>query len=252
MTADPKIILITGASRGIGKAIACELSRYDCVLALHYHQNKAAAVETLSMLSGKNHKLFQADLSEKDACKQLTDSVLAHYSRIDVLINNAAVFSKNDLLTQDFDDWHTVWEKEIRLNLIAPALLSFSVGKKMTESGGGKIINISSRGAFRGEPDAPQYGASKAGLNSLGQSLAQKLAHKGVSVYTVAPGFIETDMVSHLLASQEGEAIRQQSPLLRAGKPEEVARLLRFLALEADPYLSGAIIDINGASYLRN
>jgi 3-oxoacyl-[acyl-carrier protein] reductase len=252
LTSLPKIVLITGAGRGIGKAIACELSRHGCTIALHYHQNSHTAAETLNHLAGEGHALFQADLRIASHCKSLTERVKNHYSRLDVLINNAAAFTKNDVFQQTYEQWQAIWEEEISLNLTAPALLSFSAGKMMAKSGGGKIINISSRGAFRGEPDAPQYGASKAGLNSLGQSLAQKLAPQGVYVYTVAPGFIETDMVSELLAGEAGDSIRAQSALNRAGKPDEIARLVRFLALEADPYLTGAIIDINGASYLRN
>jgi len=152
--------------------------------------------------------------------------VLAKYKRLDILINNAAIYTKNDIFTQSFEDWQAIWDEEILLNLRAPAMLSFLTGKHMAEAGGGKIINISSRGAFRGEPNAPQYGASKAGLNALGQSLAQKFAPKGVYVYTVASGFIETDMTVSRLSGDVGKAIRAQSPLNRAGTPEEVAELL--------------------------
>ena len=121
----------------------------------------------------------------------------------------------------------------------------------MMKSGGGKIINITSRGAFRGEPNAPAYGASKAGLNAMSQSLAQYLAPYNIFVGVVAPGFVETDMARDYLEGAGGEAIRNQSPLQRVAQPEEVAYPVLFLASEGAEWLTGAILDANGASYLR-
>jgi NAD(P)-dependent dehydrogenase (short-subunit alcohol dehydrogenase family) len=116
---------------------------------------------------------------------------------------------------------------------------------------GGRIVNVSSRGAFRGEPDHPAYGASKAGLNAMGQSLAQALAPHGISVATVAPGFVETDMAAEFLDGPRGDAIRAQSPWGRVARPEEVAAAVLFLASPEAEFVSGAILDLNGASYLR-
>jgi NAD(P)-dependent dehydrogenase (short-subunit alcohol dehydrogenase family) len=121
----------------------------------------------------------------------------------------------------------------------------------MKENGGGKIVNVSSRGAFRGEPDAPAYGASKAGLNALSQSMALALAPHNIFVYVVAPGFVETDRIAPLLSGPRGDAIRAQSPFGRVAYPEEVANTVLFLASEGTDYLTGCIVDINGASYLR-
>ena len=118
--------------------------------------------------------------------------------------------------------------------------------------GGGRIVAVSSRGAFRGEPQHPAYAASKAGLNAFSQSLAQALAPFGIFVGIVAPGFVETDMTARLLDGTEGDAIRAQSPLNRVAQPEEVARAVLFLAGEGNEFTTGAIIDINGASYLRS
>jgi len=120
------------------------------------------------------------------------------------------------------------------------------------KSGGGKIINITSRGAFRGEPDAPAYGASKAGLNAFSESMAQALAPHNIFMYAVAPGFVETDMAASVLSGPGGDAIRAQSPLNRVARPEEVAGVVLFLAAEGTDYLTGSIIDVNGASYLRS
>jgi NAD(P)-dependent dehydrogenase (short-subunit alcohol dehydrogenase family) len=130
--------------------------------------------------------------------------------------------------------------------------MSFCIIQHMKERGGGKIVNVSSRGAFRGEPDAPAYGASKAGLNAMSQSLAKALAPHNIFVYVVAPGFVETDMAAPALSGPKGNAIRQQSPLGRVALPEEVAQAVTFLASEGTDYLTGCIVDINGASYLRS
>ena len=116
---------------------------------------------------------------------------------------------------------------------------------------GGKIVNVSSRGAFRGEPDAPAYGASKAGLNSFSQSMAKALAPRNILVYCVAPGWVATDMATPHLAGAAGDAIRAQSPLNRVAAPEEIARTVVFLAGPGTDYLTGCVVDINGASYLR-
>jgi len=122
----------------------------------------------------------------------------------------------------------------------------------MMKSGGGRIVNISSRGAFRGEPNAPAYGASKAGVNALSQSLAVALAPHNIFVGVVAPGFVETDMVTEMLASPAGDAIRAQSPVGRVARPEEVANAVLFLASAGAEFTTGTIIDVNGASYLRS
>ena len=137
------------------------------------------------------------------------------------------------------------------VNLIGPSNLTFLVGQEMIKSGGGRIINISSRGAFRGEPDAPAYGASKAGLNAMSQSLAKALAPYNIFVFVIAPGWVDTDMASDSLSGRGGDDIRNQSPLGRVATPNEVARTALFLASEGTDFLTGCVIDVNGASYLR-
>ena len=145
-----------------------------------------------------------------------------------------------------------IFARTLKVNLIGAANATYCAAKAMMKTGGGRIVNISSRGAFRGEPSAPAYGASKAGLNSLGGSLAKLLAPHNIFVGTVAPGFVETDMVAERLAKPDGAAIRQQSPLGRIAKPEEVAYAAMFLASEGAEFSTGTIIDVNGASYLRS
>ncbi len=136
-------------------------------------------------------------------------------------------------------------------NLIGPANLSYLAARHMIEQGGGRIVNVSSRGAFRGEPEGPAYGASKAGLNAMSQSLAKRLAPHNIFVGVVAPGFVDTDMAARYLDTPRGDEIRAQSPLGRVAKPEEVALAVMFLAAEGAEFTTGAILDVNGASYLR-
>lgn len=171
---------------------------------------------------------------------------------LDVVVNNAGVGEHHIVEEVDYNQWQAAWERILATNLLGPANLSFCAAKYMIANGGGRIVNVSSRGAFRGEPKQPAYGASKAGLNALGQSLAQALAPHGVFVFTVAPGFVQTDLAAARLAGPDGDDIRAQSPLNRVAQPEEVARTLVFLGVEAPEFLTGCIVDVNGASYLRS
>jgi NAD(P)-dependent dehydrogenase (short-subunit alcohol dehydrogenase family) len=205
----------------------------------------------LSELYGNAHLIFQADLGDAADVGHMADQAVQKMGKIDVLVNNAGMYDFHPITTTTFEDWQRSWEKILFTNLLGPAHLSYKVAHHMMKSGGGKIINITSRGAFRGEPDAPAYGASKAGLNAFSQSMAQALAPHNIFMYAVAPGFVETDMTASLLCGPEGEAIRAQSPLNRVARPAEVARVVLFLADEGTDYLTGSIIDVNGASYLR-
>ena len=246
-----KVVMVTGASRGIGREITLQFSQRGARMAVHYHKNRKAAEQTLSELSGNAHQIFQADLGDAAALGNVVDQTIQDMGKIDVLVNNAGVYQFHPIATTTFEDWQLNWEKIISTNLLGPAHLSYKVARHMMKSGGGKIINITSRGAFRGEPNAPAYGASKAGLNSFSQSMAQALAPHNVLMYAVAPGFVETDMTASLLSGVEGDAIRAQSPLNRVARPDEVARVVIFLAQDGTDYLTGGIIDVNGASYLR-
>ena len=246
-----QVALVTGASRGIGREIAAQLADAGARVALHYNQNKQAAESALSALSGGRHALFQADLSDPDAARDLATSVLSEMDNIDILVNNAGVSRAHPPLDVDYVEWQSAWNQTLATNLLGPANLTYFVARHMVERGGGRIVNVSSRGAFRGEPDAPAYGASKAGLNAFSQSMARALAASNVFVYVVAPGWVDTDMAADLLEGPEGEAVRGQSPMQRVARPEEVASTVAFLASGQTDFLTGCIIDINGASYLR-
>ena len=251
MAAGERVVLVTGASRGIGRAIAQRFAEQDAKVVVHYASNDSAAKATLADLAGQGHRAVAADLSDPDAVESLAQQVIAAYGQIDVLVNNAAVYEAHPVLSTSYAEWRDSWRRTIDTNLIGPANLIHEVVPRMVANGGGRIVNVSSRGAFRGEPGHTAYGASKAGLNSLGQSLAQELAPHGIYVTTVAPGFVETDMAATLLDGPAGESIRAQSPMGRVATPDEIARVVVFLASPGSEATTGAIVDVNGASYLR-
>ena len=168
-------------------------------------------------------------------------------SDLNIVINNAALVEQIDINKMSYNDWIHYWRKTLDVNLLGPANLTFLCANRMKANGGGKFINISSRGAFRGEPKAPAYGSSKSALNSFGQSMALALARDNIFFYTIAPGFVETDRVKNII----NDEIRAQSPLNRVAKPEEVAQTAIWLASSGNDFLTGSIIDVNGASYFR-
>jgi len=244
-------VLVTGGSRGIGRAACIQFAERGARVAVHYGSNERAARETLDLLPGDGHVCVAADLGAGEA-RRLAADALDGLGRIDVLVNNAGIYEAHPVLDTAPDDWAASWQRTIATNLIGPADLIHALAPHMVELGGGRIVNVTSRGAFRGEPNHAAYGASKAALNSLGQSMAQALAPHGIYVTTVAPGFVETDMASPYLDGPNGEAIKAQSPMGRAASPEEIARVIVFLATPGAESTTGAIVDVNGASYLRN
>jgi 3-oxoacyl-[acyl-carrier protein] reductase len=252
--------LVTGASRGIGSAISQALAARGVRVAVHFHTHEAAARAVLGRLAGEGHVALQADLTDAASTARLWAEVMDGFGRTDVLINNAGVFTDHPPLGTDYEAWTAAWHTTLAANLTGPANLSLLAAQSMVASGKasgdlsfgrGRIVNISSRGAFRGEPDAPAYGASKAGLNSLSQSLAKALAPHGVYVYCLAPGFVQTEMAARLLDGPTGPEILAQHPLGRVSMPDEVAAAAVFCALDAPAAMTGSIIDVNGASYLR-
>jgi len=245
-------VLITGASGGIGRAAALECALRGARVGVHYNANRERAEATLAALAGDGHQLFQCDIADADAAQQLIEQADAALDGLDVLVNNAGISQRHRFEDIDYDSWRETWRRIVDTNLTAAANLCFCAGQKMIAAGGGRIVNVSSRGAFRGEPLMPWYGASKAGMNAMGQSLAQALGPKGVFVYTVAPGFVETEMAAAVLSSAEGDSIRNQSTIGRVAQPEELGKTIAFLALEAPEFMTGSIVDVNGASYLRS
>jgi 3-oxoacyl-[acyl-carrier protein] reductase len=171
---------------------------------------------------------------------------------LDVLVNNAGVFTPHPITDVSYEQWQAAWQDTLGVNLIGAANATWCAVRHMIGNGGGRIVNVSSRGAFRGEPGQPAYGASKAGLNAFGQSLALALAPQGIAVATVAPGFVDTDMAAGHLDGARGDEIRAQSPFDRVATAEEIAAAVLYLASPEAEWASGAILDLNGASYLRS
>jgi NAD(P)-dependent dehydrogenase (short-subunit alcohol dehydrogenase family) len=246
-----QVVLITGSSRGIGRSIAHLFAEQGARVAVHYHRDRAAAEATLAELPGGPHTLVSGDLADATAVAAFVDAVVAQAGRLDVLVNNAAIYEDHPLAEVDYETWQASWRRVLDTNVLGAANASYCAARHMIAQGGGRIVNVSSRGAFRGEPTGPAYGASKAALNAMSQSLAKYLAPYGISVGVVAPGFVQTDMAREALSGQSGVEIRAQSPFNRVAQPEEVAYAVLFLASAGAEFMTGAIIDVNGASYLR-
>lgn len=251
MRFDGKVVLVSGASRGIGASIARLFAQQGAQVAVHYHGFREGAEVVAEALPGGPHMIVQADMQDASAVAQMVTAVVDKLGRIDVLVNNAGIYEEHPLADTEYKAWQESWRRVIDTNLIGAANASYCAAWAMITQGGGRIVNVSSRGAFRGEPLGPAYGASKAGLNAMGQSLAQYLAPYGIFVGTVAPGWVETDMAAEALEGPDGDAVRGQSPLQRVARPDEVAYAVLFLASAGAEFTTGTIIDVNGASYLR-
>ncbi len=247
-----KTVLVTGGSRGIGKAIAFAFAKKGARVAVLFRSDQVSADKTLAELEGNTHLALKADVADADQVKKALDAVIESFGRLDIVVNNAGIGIYHPLPTTNYEDWQQAWKQTIDANLIGPANICFCAAKHMIDQGGGRIVNITSRGAFRGEPTKAAYGASKAGLNSLSQSLAVALGGYKIFVGAVAPGFVNTELTADRLNGPEGEQIKAQSPFNRVAEPEEVAHAVLFLASEGAEFSTGTIIDVNGASYLRS
>jgi 3-oxoacyl-[acyl-carrier protein] reductase len=246
-----RAILITGASRGIGRAVAEAFAAEGDRVAIHHRDSAALAADVLAGLPGGEHAVVQADLADPEAVRAMVDEASDRLGGIDVLVNNAGIFVSHPITEVSYEQWQAAWQATLGVNLIGAANVTWCAVRHMMAAGGGRVVNVSSRGAFRGEPGQPAYGASKAGLNAFGQSLARALAPHGISVGTVAPGYVETDMAATRLTGPSGEKIRAQSPFGRVARPDEIAAAVLYLASPQAEWASGTILDLNGASYLR-
>ncbi|HWG63059.1 MAG TPA: SDR family oxidoreductase [Streptosporangiaceae bacterium] len=247
-----RAVLVTGAGRGIGAAIAQAFAAEGDTVALHHGRSAGLAAQVLASLPGDGHLLVQADLADPAAVRRMVDQACGALGGLDVLVNNAGVYTPHRIGEVSYEDWQEAWTHTLGVNLLGAANVTWCAVQHMIAAGnGGRIINVSSRGAFRGEPGQPAYGASKAGLNALGQSLARDLAPHGIAVTTVAPGFVATDMAADSLSGPRGDEIRAQSPFHRVASTDEIAAAVTYLASPEAEWASGAILDLNGASYLR-
>ncbi len=231
-------ILLTGASRGIGAATLTAL--------------RAAGANVIGHSSQGGDGLIAMDLAEPNAGFKLWLRAMDRFhGHIDVLINNAGVFEAVPV-TSAHDDWHAGWARSTAINLQAPADLCREAVRNFAAWGGGRIVNVASRAAWRGDsPDHWHYAAAKAALIAMTKTIARAYAKDGVLAFAVAPGFTMTGMAEEYLASRGGDKLLADIPLGRVASAEEVAETIRWLALDAPPSLTGATLDINGASYVR-
>lgn len=244
-------ILVTGASRGIGRAVAHVFAESGDRVAVHYGSAGDLAQQVADRLPGDGHVVVGADLADAEQVRAMVDAAADRLGGLDVLVNNAGVFVAHPPLSTSYEQWQGTWAQTLSTNLVGAANATFCAIPHLREAGGGAIVNVTSRGAFRGEPDTPAYGASKAGLNAFTQSMAIALAPLDIRVAAVAPGFVETEMARDVLDGPAGDAVRAQSPYGRVARPEEVASAVLWLASEGARFSTGTIIDVNGASYLR-
>lgn len=247
-----KSALVTGASRGIGRAIAQHLAQNGFRVGVHYNARREAAEETRAALAGEGHALLAADLSDPPAVERLAGEALKAFDgRVDVLVHNAGIYEPTPLLdTPSLADWRQGLQRQMQVNLWAGADLAYLLAPAMIEAGWGRIIHISSRAGIRGEARHAGYAASKAAQINFTRSLAVELGPHGIGCFAIAPGWTDTDMAADALA-ERGDAIRAEIPLGRVAAPEDIAALVAFLCTPAADYLSGNTIDVNGASYLH-
>ena len=230
-------ILLTGASRGIGAATLIQL--------------RNAGHRVVGQSTAGNDSLIAADFTDPAAPRALWETALAELGTIDVLVNNAGVFEG---VADDASDneWHAVWGRTLGINLQASADLCRLAIAHFREQNGGRIVNVASRAAYRGDsPQHWQYAASKAGMVGMTKSIARGYARENILAFAVCPGFVMTGMAEEYLTSRGGDQLLANIPLGRVADPIEIAETIRWLAVDAPPSATGAVIDVNGASFVR-
>jgi 3-oxoacyl-[acyl-carrier protein] reductase len=236
-----KVAIVTGASRGIGKATALALATEGATVVINYANSSTAAEEVVTEISeaGGNAIALQADVSKAEEVDNLIKQTLEKFGRIDVLVNNAGITRDTLLMRMKVEDWQAV----INLNLTGVFLCTKAVTKTMVKQKSGRIVNITSVAGQMGNPGQANYSAAKAGVIGFTKTVAKELASRGITVNAVAPGFIDTDMTHDLKADE----ILKFIPLSRYGKPEEVAGMIRFLAADtAAAYITGQVFNVDG------
>jgi len=245
-----RVVLVTGASRGIGKAVAEAMAASGATVALHCRRERDEVAELAGKL-GQGAEVFAADLSRAGAAGEMFDAVLAHYGGLDVLVNNAGVALESPA---DLDDaaWRENWRLTLQVNLTAAAELCRRGVRHFQAAGGGRIINIASRAAFRGDTvDYLAYAASKGGLVSLTRSLARGYGKDNIKAFVVAPGFVRTEMAQVFFDRYGEEVALDDIALPRLTRPEDLAPLVVFLASGAADHATGGTFDVNAGSYVH-
>jgi len=245
-----KVALVTGASRGIGRETAVRLAQAGARVGVNYNRSRDEALQIVREIGEQNAVALHADVADGAETEAMIDALLQRFGRIDVLVNNAATFDMNRFDRDDYAAWQRGWRATFDLNVFGAANAAFLAMRWMRRNGGGKIINVASRAAFRGETEFADYGASKAALVNLTRSIARACAKDNIVASCVAPGFIETEMARAELEAHR-EEIEKQIPLGRVGSVADVAAVILFLASPMADYLNGVTIDVNGGSWFH-
>ena len=245
-----KVVLITGASRGIGRATALRMAQEGALVGVNYSRSDDAANDVVREIGTDRAFAVKADLAQPDEVKAMIDAVVDRWTRLDVLVNNAAIYDMNRFEDPDYEAWQRGWQQTFAVNVFGAANAAYLAMHVMRKSGGGKIINVSSRAAFRGETEFADYGASKAALVNLTRSIARACGKDNIVASCVAPGFIATEMAQGEL-DRHYDDIVSQIPLGRVGSVDDVASTILFLASPMADYLNGVTIDINGGSWFQ-
>ena len=244
-----KRVLVTGSSRGIGKATALRLAADGWNVAIHYHERKADAEKVVSLLGDRAAGTYEANLGDTQQARRLVAKV-AEDGPIHAVVNNAGVYLTMDFASSNTEVFETAFNRCMTVNFESPAWIIRTASQYFLQQGGGKIVNVASRVGHRGEPGAAFYSASKAALLNLTKALAVEHAPHNIQHYAIAPGWVETTMAREGMGDRLPE-ILSSIPLGRMATPEDCAAAISFLLRDDSAYLSGNVIDINGASYLR-
>jgi len=242
-----KVAIVTGSSRGLGRAIVRELADHGAKTVINYYQSKDAAEALLAELQAKGQEaiVIQAGVAHPDECQRLVEETVKHYGGLDILINNAGVNRDRTIRRMTVEEWREV----LATDLDSVFYTTYAAVPHMIERGGGRIVNMSSIIGQMGNLGQANYSAAKAGIVGFTKSAALELARFNITVNALCPGFFETDMVTNLTEEVQ-KALLARIPLGRFGRPEEVARVCRFLVSEGE-YITGAQININGGMYLQ-